>query len=173
MTSARQPDERQGDRRRGARRAGDVLSAVPFKFTDIAGWMGFFRQLTYMRYLVVSVAALAVDLALFLLLLSAGVMAVVASALGYSLGILVHWLLSSRKVFHDRVSERGSAERTQQKAMFVMSALLGLGVTMGIVGLGEWLGLDPRVAKLVAIGVSFQLTYFLRNIIIFRSARTG
>lgn len=166
MTSARQPDRRAKDRRKS-----DTLSAVPASFVDVAGWIGFFRQLTYMRYLVVSVAALAIDLGLFLLLLKAGMMAVAASAVGYSLGILVHWLLSSRKVFHDRVSERGSAERMQQKAMFVMSALLGLGVTIAIVGLADWLGLDPRIAKLVAIGVSFQLTYFLRNILIFRSTR--
>jgi putative flippase GtrA len=173
MTSARQPDQRPKDRRRGGRRAGDAFSAVPVKLTDVDGWIGFFRRLTYIRYLVVSVAALAVDLGMFLLLLTAGVTAVVASALGYSLGILVHWLLSSRKVFHDRVSERGSAQRTQQKAMFVMSALLGLALTIGIVGAGAWLGLDPRIAKLAAIGVSFQLTYVLRNIIIFRSAQVG
>lgn len=135
--------------------------------------LGFLRKLTYFRYLIVSVSALAVDMGLFLLLLQAGMASIAASAVGYSVGILVHWFLSSRKVFHDRVSERGSAERTQQKAMFVMSALLGLAVTTAIVGLGDWMGLDPRLAKLAAIGVSFQMTYFLRNILIFRNSRTA
>lgn len=135
--------------------------------------VGRLRANTFLRYLVVSVGALATDMAVFLLLLSAGVSSVAASAIGYSVGILAHWMLSSRKVFQDRVSERGTSERTQQKAMFVMSALLGLGTTIAIVGFGEWLGGDPRLAKLVAIGVSFQLTYLLRNVLIFRSSRTA
>jgi putative flippase GtrA len=177
MTSAKQPDVlddgRKKQRRQKGRRHADAAPSVPPSLTDIAGWVRLFRQLTYMRYLVVSVTALAVDLGLFLLLLKLGMNSVSASAIGYSVGIAVHWFLSSRKVFQDRVSERGTAERTQQKAMFLMSALLGLGCTTAIVGLGGWLGIDARIAKLVAIIVSFQLTYLLRNVLIFRAARTG
>jgi hypothetical protein len=51
--------------------------------------------------------------------------------------------------------------------------LLGLATTTAIVGAGEWLGADPRLAKLVAIGISFQLTYLLRNVLIFRTNRTA
>lgn len=131
------------------------------------------RGITFVRYLVVSVGALAVDLGAFLALLQTGLNSVVASAMGYGLGIFAHWMLSSRKVFHDRVSDRGTAARTQQKAMFVVSALLGLVVTMSIVGIGDALGRDPRLAKFVAIGVSFVLTYLLRDVVIFRNARTG
>ena len=126
------------------------------------------RGNVFLRYVAVSVGALAADMTIFLLLLNAGVSSVASSAVGYSVGILAHWILSSRKVFQDRVSERGTSERTQQKAMFVMSALLGLATTMAIVGFGEWIGLDPRLAKFVAIGISFLLTYLLRNVLIFR-----
>lgn len=126
------------------------------------------RNITYLRYIAASVGALAVDMGLFLLLISSGVYSVGASALGYSAGILAHWLLSSRKVFHATVSARGSAERTQQKMLFLMSAGLGLLVTMAIVGLGELAGIDPRIAKLAAIAISFQLTYILRKSLIFR-----
>lgn len=129
------------------------------------------RGNVFLRYVAVSVGALAADMTIFLLLLNAGVSSVASSAVGYSVGILAHWILSSRKVFQDRVSERGTSERTQQKAMFVMSALLGLATTMAIVGFGEWIGLDPRLAKFVAIGISFQLTYLLRNVLIFRASR--
>jgi putative flippase GtrA len=177
MTSAKQPDViddgRKKQRRQEKRRQTDAASSVPPSLMDIAGWVRFFRQLTYMRYLVVSFTALAIDLALFLLLLQAGMNSMVASAIGYAVGIFAHWFLSSRKVFQDRVSERGTAERTQQKAMFLMSALIGLACTTAIVGLGEWMGIDARIAKLVAIIVSFQLTYLLRNVLIFRAARTG
>lgn len=131
------------------------------------------RANTYIRYFFVSLGALAVDLGIFLALLSAGVASVPASASGYSAGILAHWLLSSRKVFSDRVSARGTTARTQQKAMFVMSALLGLMVTMAIVAGGNMIAVDPRISKIVAIAVSFQMTYFLRNLVIFRNSRTG
>ena len=173
MTSARQPDERQDDRRRGGRRAGDYALVVPTSASDIAGWLRFFRQLTFLRYVVVSVAALAVDMAVFLGLLQTGLPSPIAAAIGYSVGIAAHWTISSRKVFQDRVSDRGTRERTQQKGMFVVSALLGLIVTMSIVGMGDGLGLDPRIAKVMAIGISFVITYLLRNVVVFRSVSTG
>lgn len=171
MTSAGQPDLAKPDRRKGGRRASDALN-IPAKITDIAGWIAFFRQLTLVRYVIVSVGALAVDMGVFLALLKTGMFSPVAAAFGYSVGIAAHWTLSSRKVFQDRVSDRGTRERTQQKAMFVVSALLGLVVTMSIVGVGEALGLDPRLSKVVAIGISFMLTYLLRNIVIFRDGAT-
>jgi putative flippase GtrA len=169
MTSARQPDQAAVDRRKGGRRVSDALPAIPTRATDIIGWVNFFRQLTFLRYAVVSVGALAIDMGVFLALLTSGMVSTIAAAVGYGVGIVAHWTLSSRKVFQDRVSERGTRERTQQKAMFVVSALLGLIVTMSIVGVGDALGLDPRIAKVMAIGISFILTYLLRNVVIFRN----
>ncbi|MGL5837748.1 MAG: GtrA family protein [Sphingorhabdus sp.] len=173
MTSAKQPDIDQRESGDMGRRHQDVAIAIPRSVGDIGGWAQFFRQLTYLRYLIVSLGALAVDLGLFLALLQLAMPSIIASAIGYSAGIVVHWFLSSRKVFDDRVSKKGTLERTQQKAMFVMSALLGLGMTTAIVGAGDALGFDPRIAKIAAIGVSFQLTYLLRNVIIFRTAKTA
>jgi small basic protein len=54
-----------------------------------------------------------------------------------------------------------------QKALFVGSALIGLALTMAVVGLGARLGLDPRLAKLVAVATSFVATWLLRNRIVF------
>jgi putative flippase GtrA len=127
------------------------------------------RGITFIRYVIVSVGALAVDMGVFLTLLTMGMVSTAAAAIGYSVGIGTHWFLSSRKVFHNRISDRGTTARTQQKAMFVISALLGLALTMAIVGIGDALGLDPRLAKICAIGVSFMLTYLLRNVVIFRN----
>ena len=109
------------------------------------------RQIVLVRYILASVGALAVDMGTFLALLSAGVPPVAASAMGYGIGIMVHWILSSRKVFAEQVAEGGIA-RTRQKAMFVVSALIGLGVTTLIVGGASAAGLDPRAAKLCEIG---------------------
>ena len=124
------------------------------------------------RYVLASVGALAIDVGSFLALLSLAVPAAAASAFGYALGIVAHWLLSSRAVFADTVAERGR-ERTKQKALFVVSAMIGLGLTTGIVGLADLGGSDPRLAKLVAIAVSFTVTWMLRNKVVFRSARAA
>lgn len=131
------------------------------------------RDVRFVRYMLASVGALAVDFGSFLVMLSLGVMATGASALSYSLGILAHWLLSSRTVFHDTVAERG-IERTKQKVMFVISALMGLALTTGIVGGAVIAGFDPRLAKLAAVVASFMLTWLLRSKIVFRDrARPG
>ena len=126
------------------------------------------RDMRLVRYLMASVGALAVDVGSFLALLSLGMMAAAASAFGYALGILAHWLLSSRTVFTDTVAERGLA-RTKQKALFVISAFAGLALTTGIVGGADVAGIDPRPAKLVAIVVSFTATWLLRSKIVFRA----
>ena len=127
------------------------------------------RNVRLLRYLMASVGALAVDVGLFLLLLSGGLQAALASAVGYSAGILAHWILSSRTVFTDSVAQRGH-QRTRQKALFVLSALAGLALTTGIVGLADHASLDPRPAKLVAIAASFAVTWLLRSRVVFRSA---
>lgn len=125
-------------------------------------------DIVLLRYLLASVLALGVDMGTFLALLHFGTAAMLAATVGYSLGIVAHWLLSSRAVFTEGVAERGP-ERTRQKAMFVMSALLGLALTSLIVGSATHIGVDPRLAKLVAIGASFTLTWLLRKAVIFRA----
>lgn len=127
-------------------------------------------EVRWVNYLLASALALGSDAGLFLLLLDAGLAPVPASATGYCAGILVHWLFSSRLVFADGAAARGTGERHRQKLLFVGSAVVGLAVTTVIVGGGSALGLDPRLAKLVAIIVSFQTTYLLRRHIVFRAA---
>ncbi len=119
------------------------------------------------RYLLASIGALAVDVGAFLALLSLGVWATGASAVGYCLGIAAHWLMSSRAVFIGNVAAPGAA-RTRQKTMFVISALVGLGLTTAIVWAGDTSGFDPRLAKLLAIAVSFIATWLLRSRVVFR-----
>ena len=136
-----------------------VIGAMPF--------LQRLRQVTLLRYAIASLGALAVDLGTFQALLSAHVRPMEASAIGYSLGIMAHWLLSSRKVFADQLAPSGLA-RTRQKALFVVSALIGLALTTLIVGLATGIGIDPRVAKLFAIVSSFTATWLLRQRVVFR-----
>ena len=72
-------------------------------------------------------------------------------------------------MFTGRVAGKGIA-RTRQKALFVISALAGLALTTAIVAGSDAAGLDPRVGKLVAIALSFALTWWLRNMVVFRVA---
>ena len=109
------------------------------------------RQLTQVvlvRYLGASIVALAVDVGCFLTLLTAGTPAGPAAALGYGLGVVVHWLISSRTVFAGAVAQ-GGPQRTRQKAGFV------------------------RLGKLVALVASFSLTWLLRSRLIFMAQRTA
>lgn len=120
----------------------------------------------YLRYVGASMGALGVDLACFLLLLDTRTPAAAASAIGYAAGIAAHWWLSSRTVFGDRLAGAG-AGRLGQQALFLVSAIVGLGITVGVVGFGTALGLDPRLAKLGAILASFQTMWLLRRHVVF------
>ncbi|MBO9517767.1 MAG: GtrA family protein [Porphyrobacter sp.] len=120
-----------------------------------------------LRYLLASVGALAVDMGAFLALLALGTWPAAASAASYCAGIVAHWLMSSRAVFADTVAEAGGA-RMRQKVLFVGSALLGLGLTTGIVFAGHNAGMDPRLAKVGAIVISFAATWLLRSKVVFR-----
>jgi putative flippase GtrA len=120
----------------------------------------------YTRYIGASVVSLAVDFGLFMTALTLGMPPALAAATGYVSGIATHWAISSRLVFAAQVADSATGRR-QQQAMFVLSALVGLGITTGIVGLGSRYGLDPRIAKGVAVVVSFQATYVLRRKLVF------
>ncbi len=120
----------------------------------------------YTRYIGASVASLAVDFAIFMAALALGLPPALAAATGYMAGIACHWLISSRFVFAAQVAADASGRRNQQ-GLFILSALVGLAITTGIVGLGSRFGLDPRLAKGIAIVVSFQATYLLRKKVVF------
>ena len=59
------------------------------------------------------------------------------------------------------------AGRGRQKLLFIGSALVGLALTTLIVAVGEHAGIDPRLAKIVAVGTSFVATYLLRKVVVF------
>ncbi|NUQ17891.1 MAG: GtrA family protein [Sphingomonas sp.] len=120
----------------------------------------------YFRYVGASAVSLGVDFAIFMAALSVGIPPALAAASGYIVGIVCHWLISSRMVFIGHVAE-DAASRRHQQALFVLSALVGLGITTAIVGIGSRYGLDPRIAKGIAIVVSFQATYMIRKKVVF------
>lgn len=120
----------------------------------------------FVRYLGASVTALAVDVGLFLFLLRSGLHAPASSAISFCAGIAVHWLISSRLVFATTAAPPGP-DRWRQKFLFLMSAALGLTLTVGIVGYGAAIGTDPRLAKLFAVVASFSTIYLVRRLFVF------
>lgn len=124
------------------------------------------RDRLFGRYLVASIMALGLDFGLFMAALRLGIQPASAAAIGYMAGVGFHWMLSSRAVFIGQMAEAGTARR-QQQALFFGSAIVGLGVTAAIVGIGSRIGITPLAAKVVATGVSFQVTYVLRKRLVF------
>lgn len=123
-------------------------------------------RITYARYVMASATALAADLSLFMTLLHVGMAAAPAAAISYCLGLFVHWMVSSRVVFPNQLRPFAS-QRRKQKLLFVASTGVGLAVTTAIVGTSGTMGLDPRIAKLIAAALSFQITYILRKTVVF------
>lgn len=121
---------------------------------------------TLARYVASSAIALCADTATFLGLLRAGVAPAPAAATGFMLGVVVHWLVSSRVMFGRSIAT-ARHERRRQQALFLATALLGLVLTTVIVACGAKFGLDPRLAKLVAVAVSFSSTSALRHMLVF------
>lgn len=119
------------------------------------------HRFTLSRYLLASVVALGCDVAVYFALVGMSLDTTFASALGYSIGIIVHWLISSQIVFVGKLRE-GTALHLQ-RALFAGSALLGLGLTVGIVAMFTSLGSDALTAKIAAIIVSFIAVYVTRK----------
>ena len=108
------------------------------------------HRFTLSRYLLASVVALGCDVAVYFALVGMSLDTTFASALGYSIGIIVHWLISSQIVFVGKLRE-GTALHLQ-RALFAGSALLGLGLTVGIVAMFTSMGSDALTAKIVIEG---------------------
>ena len=119
------------------------------------------------RYMVASACGTVVDLASFLVLFRIGIPAVAAAVTGYVLGMVLHWFVSSRFVFADRLSAPGW-QRGSQQLLFATSALVGLLLTAGIVWAFEQAGSDPRLGKLVAMAASFVCVFLIRLLVVFR-----
>lgn len=149
-------------RRSGLDRRGAV-GAIAGQLPAPLAWL---HRFSITRYLLASIVSLAFDMATFLTLVALSINATWSSALGYSAGIVVHWLISASFVFPGKTRE-GVAKQVQQ-AGFVGSALVGLALTVGIVELATGAGTLPIVAKGLAVGISFFVTYALRKYGVFR-----
>jgi putative flippase GtrA len=117
------------------------------------------------RYLVVSAVALGFDLWVYALGLKASLAAAAAGALGYSAGLIIHYVFSAWWVFPDPVGRRPPLATL---AKFVATGLIGLALTSGLIGTLTGAGLcGPYAAKIVAIAVSTVTVFAVRRAYVF------
>ena len=117
------------------------------------------------RYLLASICALSTDMIAFLALSHLGAPPVLAAFGGYAAGLVVHWTISVRFVF-----DTAGGATHGQRVGFVASALLGMAITMGIVGGLSAMGMLPALAKLLSVPVSFFTVYAIRKYGVFARA---
>lgn len=127
----------------------------------IASAAQLWHRFTLTRYFAASVAALGFDIGIFTIAVAMGVLPALASAMGYSAGIFIHWMISANIVFPGKT--RQGAARHLQRALFAGSALVGLGITVGVVTLGTAAGIPPLPSKILAVGASFVIVYAIRK----------
>ncbi len=124
-------------------------------------------ELSY--YTIVSAVALSVDLILFTGLTRSGMRAAAAGLVGYSVGLVLHYILSVRFVFETNGSDKSNVRRFTE---FVASGLIGLAITWLIIGVAtEWLHLPALIGKVGAVGTSFIVVFMLRRGIVFARSR--
>jgi putative flippase GtrA len=125
-------------------------------------------RLQLMAYGAVSVAALCVDMAVYLSLAATGLVPVVAGIAGYLVGMVTHFALSTRLVFAGRGVHKSE---TRLLAEFALSGLIGVVLTSAVIFAGTGiLGLPALPAKLAAIIISFGAVYLLRSRVVFAQA---
>ena len=133
-------------------------AATVARLVDLAGPFG--------RYVLVSAVALGADAALYLPLAGKLVSATLAGIVGYSLGLIVHYGLSSAFVFPDRTGQR---RHPATFAAFAATGGLGLGLTALIIYfLTATFAASPLVAKAVAVPAVFLAIFLLRRAFVFR-----
>ncbi|MEC3950922.1 GtrA family protein [Sphingobium sp. HWE2-09] len=122
-------------------------------------------RLMFARYLLASICALTSDFAIFLALDHGGAPPMIAALGGYASGLIVHWVISIRFVF-----DLAGGPTHAQRIGFVVSALIGMSITLALVGALSAIGMAPAIAKLLSVPVSFLSVYAIRKYGIFARA---
>lgn len=138
----------------------DMIVEAPFVAT---GRTRMLPQLS--RYSGVSVIALTIDFGVYVALVRFAVNVPVAGVVGYAVGMLTHYLLSSAFVFDIARSQKTARRRLVE---FAASGLLGLMLTAAVIAsLTDYFAASPISAKAVAVVVSFLAVFLVRRWIVF------
>jgi len=128
------------------------------------------RLREFLLYFAASAAALALDTAVFSLGLRLGMHLAVAACLGFSLGLMLVYTISTRLVF----SQHRLADRRNEFALFALIGAAGLLLTEALLWLlVTQLGVAPLAAKLTSAGGVFLFNFALRKALLFTARRTA
>jgi putative flippase GtrA len=123
------------------------------------------------RYSLASALALALDFAVYLTLTTSAVSPPLAGVIGYALGTVLHFLLSTRFVFDARATDKLHARLFGE---FAMSGIAGIGITAIVIALAtQAAGLAALPAKVLAAGASFLVVFALRRTVVFAKSGAG
>ncbi len=117
---------------------------------------------TLVRYGSVGGITLCFDLTAYWIALAAHVSAVTSAMIGGVFATLVHFVLS--KFFTFQNSERRYA---QQVIIYLVLGAIWWSVTLGIISTGVHYGLNPLIAKLIAIAINFPFGFLAHRYITF------
>ena len=122
-------------------------------------------------YTAVSAFAWLVDVAiLFFAAMQLGLPHYLSAAIGYTVGLLVHYLLSVRYVF---VYRRMAGQWRTEVLIYVLTGLLGIVLSALIVHVGSLLNLPLIVSKIIATGITFAAVFVVRKVALFTSTDSG
>jgi putative flippase GtrA len=121
------------------------------------------------RYSLVSALALGLDFTAFLALTVSAASPLVAGVIGYTLGMALHYMLSSRFVFDAYATNKIHARLFGE---FALSGIVGIGVTAFVISLATQAGLAALPAKVLAAAASFLMVFALRRSVVFVRADT-
>jgi putative flippase GtrA len=133
--------------------------------SPLRGWHG-----EFLRYLLCSAAALAVDFLAYSLALRLHLAYPTAAALGFGLGLWTAYSLSVRYAF----KQRALADRRVEFLVFAGIGLLGLLLTEFLLWylIGQ-LRFEAHLAKLIGAGLVFLFNFVLRKSLLFWQRRPG
>jgi putative flippase GtrA len=127
--------------------------------------VAFLPQLS--RYSIASVVALAIDIAVYVALCSLAVNPLVAGVVGYAVGMVAHYAMSTSFVFAVINTKKSGFRRL---AEFAVSGLVGLGITGAVIAtLTQSFAVSAIPAKIAAVIISFLAVFLMRRWIVFAS----
>jgi putative flippase GtrA len=122
----------------------------------------------FSAYTVASTLALGTDVTSYFMLIVAGWPVFAAGVTGYTMGMLVHFVLSRRFVF-----DRAACAKSEPRLLgeFALSSLAGLAVTATVIATATSVfAAGPATAKLSAVVMSFFAVYAIRRMVVFAAS---
>jgi len=118
-----------------------------------------------LRYVAAAALALAVDFGTYVALIRlASVHYLVAAPIGFTLGLVIIYVLSVRWVF----TVRRFADARAEFAIFALIGVAGLGLNQAVIYAGvELLSFSPELAKILSAGTVFCFNFGLRKLLLF------